>query len=852
MPFFARSILSLCLAAACVEAFAASSSTLLPATQPVSQLATQPFSVDPALIRPKRQDVTEVPTRPATGRVVSTIVPKAVPGLSSRPSAASDLPLKVSHGLSGSAPVGKNLTGPTFLEADEMKGRADHHLEATGKVRMQNLREYVQADWLHYDQLADEVSAKGDVVFMREQDRIEASELKLKLTDRIGEMKTVRFIFAHSTKPPKEDDEPVFAAPSLLVAQGESKILRFLGKDKYQMDDASYTTCPLDEADWVMKMDELKLDYLSSLGSARQVRVEFMNTPILYAPWIDFSLDNRRKSGFLAPTYGASTERGLELMTPWYWNIAPNRDATITPRVMTRRGVQVSGEYRYLQSSYKGELIAEYLPTDQVANRDRYLTIWKHAQRFNANLAGKIDIQSVSDDNYFVDLSNQINLTSKVHLPRQGELLYDIGWLQAKGLVQTHQTLQEPTAPVIFEPYTRLPQLNLDLQSNQLIGNQLDIGLTGEFVSFNRRLDVGPQQGVEGRRLHLNPSVSYSLQTPYATVTPKLGWLFTRYDLDDSTAVQRDSMNRTTLANPLGTIAMPLGGFANTTRSMPVFSLDTGLVLERDENYFGRGFIQTLEPRLYYLNIPHRKQDTIPVFDSVIGDLSMDRLFSENQYVGLDRINDANQLTFAITSRFLEKDNGKERMAVTLGQRYYLSDQMVTFPGQVPRSSNSTDLLALASGQLTDKLRISSGLQLNTEDNDIVRSNLGLNWRDGPGRVFNADYRYINKDFAAGAGLNQLDLSAQWPLAPKWYGMARLNYSLEDSRLVEGLVGAEYNAGCWSLRGVMQRLATAQNDESNAFFLQLELRGLTKLGPNPLDILTRSISGYAKSDEFDQ
>jgi LPS-assembly protein len=402
--------------------------------------------------------------------------------------------------------------------------------------------------------------------------------------------------------------------------------------------------------------------------------------------------------------------------------------------------------------------------------------------------------------------------------------------------------LQDPTAPEIFEPYRRLPQLNLDVKRNGLIGNGMDFGVTSEFVAFDRRLDEGVQRGVQGQRLHVNPRLSYSVQTPYATVTPKLGWLFTRYDLDGSTTGWRDATN----VNPPG------GSFEGATRSMPVFSVDTGVVLERDDKYFGRGFIQTLEPRLYYLNIPYRKQDTIPVFDSVIGDLSMDRLFSENQYVGVDRINDANQLTFAVTSRFLEKDNGKERMSITLGQRYYLSDQKVTFPGQAPRSVNSTDLLALASGQLTDKLRISSGLQLNAEDNELVRANLGLNWRDGPGRVFNADYRYINKDFAAGAGLNQLDLSAQWPLAPKWYGMARLNYSLEDSRLVEGLVGAEYNAGCWSLRGVMQRLATAQNAESNAFFLQLELRGLTKLGPNPLDILTRSISGYAKSDEFDQ
>ena len=333
-------------------------------------------------------------------------------------------------------------------------------------------------------------------------------------------------------------------------------------------------------------------------------------------------------------------------------------------------------------------------------------------------------------------------------------------------------------------------------------------------------------------------------------MTPKLGWYFTRYDLDDSTLLLRDSMNRITAGNPGGTIDMPDGGtFSSVTRSMPMFSLDSSLVMERDDRYFGKGFIQTLEPRIYYLYIPYRAQGSIPVFDTGLADLSMDQLFGENQYIGTDRINDANQLTMAVTSRFLERDNGKERLSVTLGQRYYFDDQRVTLPDQVARDGNNTDLLALVTGQLTDQLRISSGFQFNTDNRDLAKANIGGSWRGGPGKVLNADYRYTNEKYAT--AVNQVDLSAQWPLAPKWYGMGRLNYSIEDSRLAEGLAGVEYNAGCWSLRGVVQRLATANNEASNAFFLQLELRGLTKLGPNPLDILKRSISGYAKSDEFD-
>jgi LPS-assembly protein len=307
----------------------------------------------------------------------------------------------------------------------------------------------------------------------------------------------------------------------------------------------------------------------------------------------------------------------------------------------------------------------------------------------------------------------------------------------------------------------------------------------------------------------------------------------------------RDSIDRSDPQTPL-----PAGGFASTTRDMPMFSLDSSLLLEREDRYFNKGFIQTLEPRLYYLYIPYRNQDRIPVFDTSLGDLSMDQLFSENQYIGTDRINDANQLTVAFTSRFLEQDTGAERLAVTLGQRFYFSDQEVVLPGQATRDSDSTDLLALLSGQLTGSLKVASAIQFNTDDGALAKANFGGSWRDGPGRVINADYRYINERY--GTALNQIDTSAQWPLAPKIYGMGRLNYSFEESRMVEALAGVEYNAGCWSLRSVVQRLATTQNTESNALFMQLELRGLTKLGPNPLDILKRSISGYAKSDEFDR
>jgi LPS-assembly protein len=728
--------------------------------------------------------------------------------------------LKSAGQLSPNSPVGKPAPGPTRVEADQIEGHDNLEMVAEGKVIMRNLLEQVEADWLRYDQAADLVEARGNVVFKRDRARLEGSALKLKLTARLGDMKDVHFQFV------SKDGQQ---------GRGGGDTLTFAGPDVYRMDAAYYTTCPPGNDDWLLKTDDLQLDYLTSIGSARQVRVEYLNVPILYAPWMDFALDDSRKSGFLAPNSGVSDARGLELVTPWYWNIAPNRDATITPRLMTKRGFQVGGEFRYLDPKYKGELYGEYLPDDRVTDSNRYRVFLRHQQQFDARWSGGLEYNKVSDDSYFTDLSNSVKQTSLVNLPQQANLNFNAGWWRASGLVKSFQTLQDPTTPIV-EPYSRLPQLTLTAMRDNLwsglganeFGTHFDFN--SEFVYFDH------QTGslVQGARLHVNPSLSFPFQTPFLMVTPRLGWYLSSYALDDSTLTLPDS------------IAPPFtGSFAkNTTRSLPMFSLDSSLFMERDWSFRGKGFIQTLEPRAFYVYIPYRDQTSIPVFDSSYRDLSLDQLFAENQYIGVDRINDANQLTLAVTSRFLESGSGVERLQVTLGQRYYFSDQRVTLPGQVARSGNSTELLAQVSGQVSANLRLTGGIQYDTGEGNLTKANLGGAWHDGPGRQINADYRYTENT------LDQIDLSFQWPLAPKWYGLGRINYSMRDSRLVEGLAGFEYNAGCWSLRGVMQQLATAETTSTTAFFLQLQLRGLTKLGPNPLDVLKRSITGYVQSSEI--
>lgn len=725
---------------------------------------------------------------------------------------AADEPIQLmpSHAL-GTA--GSGLRGPTQVDADRIHGQSGQYLEAEGDVVIHNQREQVQADWLRYDQPEDEIEASGQVTLLRDNGRIEGTHLRLKLTERIGKFDAIRYQLVSAD----------------LTGRGQAAALHFQGRDRYQLDEATYTTCPAGNDDWVLRSKELDLDYVKNMGTTRHTRIEYLGTPILYAPWLDFALNNERKSGFLTPMAGLSDKRGIDIALPWYWNIAPNRDATIIPRMMTRRGLQLSGEFRYLEDNFLGEIGLEILPDDQVTGETRHHALLRHQHQFSPNLTGKITLEAVSDDNYFADLSSLVNETSRVHLPREGALSYNGGWWNALARVQTYQTLEDPVDPTLIEPlYQRVPQLLLTAAKDGNAG-RLPVQLTfaGEGVRFEHEL----ASKSAGNRFFAYPSVSLPVATDYGFIKPKLGWHYTHYDLD------HNDVDSTQLS---------------ATRSLPIASLDTGLMLERNFSWNGGRYTQTLEPRAYYLYIPYKDQSRLPAFDTGLADLSLAQLFAENQFFGQDRINDANQLTLAVTSRFLDPSSGIERMQVTLGQRYYFNDQRVVLPGGTPRGSNVTDFLAQASGQITDRWRLATGIQYNPDDGELARANAGAHYQQGPGRVVNLDLRYINDLYTANQneGINQVDLSWQWPLQARWYSVGRLNYSFKDDRLVEGLLGFEYNAGCWSLRGVAQQLAITSDKSSNAFYLQLELRGLTRLGVNPLDVLKRSISGYSKSDEI--
>ncbi len=728
---------------------------------------------------------------------------------------AADAPVSLQLSLqTGEAP--KLPRGYNMIQGDRIDGSSEHFLQAEGRVVIRDDQQgQVETDWLRYEDATDLATCRGPATLTRPGERITGKDLSLRLTPRLGDMHSVTYWIAGKGKP-------------LLPVQGVAQQMYFEGPDKYRMESVTYSTCTPDRQDWVLRADELFIDYNTNLGKARQARVEYLGIPLLYSPWLRFSLDNERKSGFLSPTYGASDSRGLELILPWYWNIAPNRDATLVPRYMGRRGLQLGGEFRYLEKGYSGKVWTDILPSDSVAKRDRYQLDLTHQQRFSPRLSGNLRLHKVSDTDYFTDLSGQVNQTSTVNLPREASLSYlGDGW-NGNLRVQTYQAL----GGVDSAPYERLPQVTFNTSRSNLYGSRARFDMAAEYVHF----DHPASSFVTGQRAYTYPSLSLPLQTTYGFLTPKLGLHLSHYQLGSLSGISRDSIGNA-----------PAGGYLDTTRSLPIFSLDAGVYLERDWQLGNAQLLHTLEPRAYYVRIPHKDQTRIPVFDSGQQDISLAQLFSENQFSGVDRINDADQLTLGVTNRFINTDKGIERLQLTLAQRFYFRDQTVTLPGGTARTTNSSDILAAASAPINPRLRLNAGLRYSSADGVIAQANLGGVYDGGPGKRINADYRYTDRRYGA---LKSVDLSFQWPLQPQWYAVGRVNYAFVENRLAEGLLGFEYNPGCWSLRGVVQQLATNTNTATTAFFLQLELRGLTQLGPNPLDVLKRNISGYVKSDDI--
>ena len=712
--------------------------------------------------------------------------------------------------LAASAPAAAQTAAPgaetdrTIVEADVIEGVSDLEVTARGNAEIRRDDMTIFGDVLRYNRELGRAEGDGGVRLQRGADRFFGPRLYYNTLEDTG-------VF----------ENPGYLLQRERTARGGAERVEFLGRDRYRLTNASYTTCQPGREDWRLEAREIELDFEQEEGEARGARLRFFDTTILASPWAVFPLSDRRRSGILTPYYAQTSSRGLEFGLPYYWNIAPEYDATLTPVFMAKRGAQLKTQGRYLGRPYAGELRVEYLPDDREINDSREGVSWQHSQRFPRDVVAQVDYNRVSDDRYFVDLATQVKQISVGNLPQDGHLthtgmLFGRAPYTMQARLQRFQTLQDPLAPIV-PPYHRMPQLNLSAGYND-VGGLLDSALPAEYVRFAHPTLL------EGSRTTVNPTLTAPLIAPGWYVTPKAGVRSVAYGLTRPAPGQDQSPEV----------------------SVPWMSLDSGLVFERDTSSFGSGSTQTLEPRLYYVYVAYRNQDALPIFDTALADFNYAQLFTENRFVGGDRFGDARQATLALTSRILLA-NGQEAVRGTVAQRYYFDAERVGLtPASPLRSSTDSDVLASVGGRLGRAWSFDATTQYNRHEQRAERYSVAGRYTPEAAKVLNASYRFNREQ------IRQIDLSAQWPLKPGWYGVGRYNYSILNGRLLEGLAGIEYNAGCWVFRAVALRVQAAANVRSTAFVLQLEFNGIGSIGTDEaIELLKRQVPGYSVTNPAD-
>ncbi len=668
-----------------------------------------------------------------------------------------------------------------YIDADRAVAQIKSTSTFTGNVRLRRGNICIGADRLTYDRRNNQVHADGHITLRNNGgDIITTPILNYRLDQETGYTGSARFHLAHNN------------------ARGTAKVIHVDGNNQLQLDDMRYTTCPPGNEDWVLSGSRLNLDKTTGVGTGRNVTLRFMHLPVLYMPYFSFPLTDKRKSGFLPPSFGNSTTLGTFFSAPYYFNIAPNYDATVTPRLMSKRGLQLQNQLRYLGSDYSGTAQLEYLPHDQTTGTDRAAAFLNHYQTLSPYWSTSTNLGWVSDPAYFTDLDEGTAFATQTYLPRQLQINYGGPIWQFGSALTGYQNL-DPTIPTIDQPYSQLPQLWLSASSPSP-PNSLRLQLQGEWDYFQRSASV------VGQRLDVRPSISLPLRNAYAFFIPKVGMRYTGYELSGN--------------------GVPAPAEATPQRTLPTYSLDTGLEFERPLNLGHTAYTQTLEPRIFYLYVPYRNQDTLPLFDTGEPDFSFNNLFRDNRFVGADRVGDADHFVLALTSRFLETDTGIQHLRLSIGRIVNIRQPIITLPPPFAFSTAaaSANSVGVIRARLSQNWYLRSGLEWDSHGNTNQLGDFLVQYHPKSNSIINVGYRY-----SRGQEL-QSDISAQWPLSARWTGLARWNYSQFDHRTLQGYFGLQYRSCCWAIRIVKQHLILSTGVADNAVVFELELTGLGKLG----------------------
>lgn len=671
---------------------------------------------------------------------------------------------------------------PMDIRADDMSAPGgDRPMRFSDNVELIYGDQNLKTDELIYHPETGEVIVPGWLEYSDALVRMRAARAHYNTEESSGEFEQVRYYIAGAAGAGN-------AASIRMVDESNARVQRF-----------DFTTCNVEDPDWQLIAGDVDLDFDRGVGTARNARLEFKGVPILYTPWLSFPLNDERKSGFLYPQIGSSSDNGIDLAAPYYWNIAPNQDATFTPRVIGDRGFMLGSEYRFLRRRQRGTFNLDYLPDDNNEDRDRWLGRIRYQARLAPNWSTRLNFNRVSDEDYFLDLGNDLDSSSIQFLRSDFSISGRGRFWHLQTTFDTFQVLDRDVRED-REPYDRLPRVEFD--GDWPLPAGLNLHLDSEAVYFDR------SEGVTGLRLDALPELGLRVVRPGWFIEPALGLRATAYSLDDA-----------------GT------GDDNPARVQPIFSVDGGLVFERRTD---SGRLQTLEPRAFYLFVPGHEQSGLPVFDTRELTFSFAQLFETNRFSGADRQTDANQLTLAVTSRLLDDANGRSIIDASVGQIFFFDEPSVGLPDDPAENRSFSASVGEVNWRFSDRFTVRAGLQFDPEENETDVAAFGLRWQGKDARQVQLGYRFRRDS------VDQVDIRARYPLTSNLNAFGRFDFSFRDSTALEVLGGLEYESCCWAIRASLRRFVKdRESDKRTAFFIELHLKGLGSLGRRPYNLFTR-------------
>lgn len=786
-------------------------------------------------------------------------------------------PINICGGYYYQPPINKNPSNEAKINAQQYQYARSGTITAEGAVEVNKGNQYLAADKAilkqNKDKKIDQIDLTGNVNLSQPGQLAIGSQGQANISTNTATLDDTYYLIRVREKPGGSmanltSDEIDNKANNFTgYAHGHANKIIQNSKTDYTLKKATYATDNPYGNDWKLSATTIDLDRESGLGTAYNTLFYVKDVPILYWPYMTFPIDNRRRTGFLYPTAGYNSNSGYYLSTPFYWNIAPNYDLLLTPTIYNHRGILLDGNFRYLTETQSGNLDVQYMPHDRRNNTDRKALSFTDNGQYGRNWSSYINYQYIGDKDFYNDFdSDNIGLSTQTLLDREASVSYSDPHWNFNTTVQSYDVIDD-TMYLANRPYSTLPQINANATYPGLLPH-MDFNWDNQFTYFTKPSLNGVSQ-VGGQRYYSAPKISLPFQKSWGFFTPSLTLSETAYTLQNRSAASTTGFSQNQYPEQ------------NIIRSLPIINIDTGLYFDRKFSFNNHNYTQTLEPRLFYTYIPYQNQSNIPLFDTSLSNFSYASLFQSNIFTGIDRINNANQISYALETSVNDQDTGTSVLSAGIGQILYFADRKVSLcsgtnancaNSYVPfHDSSTSDIAAFFNYRFLPHWQLMTSGTYNPINNNVDSQTYQVQYMPNNNHIFNVAYQNIKNNYAAltpaqiQAGtlpdpLSQVTVSSIWRLTPHWSVTGLWSYAFNSRHTTNMFAGIQYDACSWAVRFLAQRYVNSSSDPNNptnitgpltnAFIVQFELKGLGGSSESSLDERLSMIPGYTPNSGF--